>query len=95
MKWLVVWLGIALLAGCKTNVTPAQQVSDVEATAQVKAALAQELGLATVANVSVNVTDGVVTLAGKVDNPDRKARAEQIARAVPKVTRVINNLQTE
>jgi osmotically-inducible protein OsmY len=32
-------------------------------------------------------------LSGQVDTAARKTRAEEIARGVPKVTRVVNNLQ--
>jgi BON domain len=42
--------------------------------------------------VDVNVTNGVVTLAGEVPNTQVKAEAEQEARSVSGVTRVINNL---
>jgi osmotically-inducible protein OsmY len=37
---------------------------------------------------------GVVTLSGQVDSEEVKAKAEVVARAVPKVVRVVNNLQT-
>jgi osmotically-inducible protein OsmY len=93
MRFLIALIAIALLTGCKTNVTPEQQVADAEILAQVKTNLVTEMGVQTVTNISVNVTNGVVTLAGQVDSAERKARAEQIARAVPKVTQVVNNLQ--
>jgi osmotically-inducible protein OsmY len=93
MKWTLLLLIAALLTGCKTNVTPEQQVHDAQAAAQVKAALAKALGVSTVMNVSVNVTNGIATLSGQVDTAARKTRAEEIARGVPKVSRVVNNLQ--
>ena len=46
-------------------------------------------------NVDVNVTNGVVTLAGEVPNAQVKAEAEREARSVSGVTRVINNLQVK
>lgn len=88
-------LPIALLAaaGCRTNETPEKQVNDVQITATVKAKLAEGIGAASVTNISVNVTNGVVTLAGTVHNADEKSKAVTIAQAVPKVAQVNDNLQ--
>lgn len=44
-------------------------------------------------NISVNVTKGVVTLAGAVHTNEEKSKAVTIAQAVPKVTQVNDNLQ--
>jgi hyperosmotically inducible protein len=86
-------LTVALLTGCRTNETPAAQVNDMEITANVKSKLASDVGLSTLPDVSVNSTNGVVTLSGAVDSTETKARAETIARGVPKVVRVVDNLQ--
>jgi osmotically-inducible protein OsmY len=59
----------------------------------VKSKLAAELGASTVTNISVNVTNGVVTLAGTVHDSAEKSRAVAIAQAVPSVARVNDNLQ--
>jgi len=59
----------------------------------VKSKLAEELGASTVTNVSVNVTNGVVTLAGTVHDSAEKSKAVSIAQGVPKVVRVNDNLQ--
>ena len=84
----------ALLAlGCRTNESPERQVDDAQITAQVKSKLASDVGLSTVTNVSVNSTNGIVTLAGQVDSAEIKAKAEAAARSVPKVVRVIDDLQ--
>jgi len=83
----------ALLTGCRTNETPAAQVNDIEITASVKSKLASDVGLSTVPDIAVNSTNGVVTLSGAVDSATTKARAETIASSVPKVVRVVNNLQ--
>jgi hyperosmotically inducible protein len=95
MKYLLLALTLsgALLTGCRTNETPAAQVNDMEITAKVKSKLASDVGLSTVPDVSVNSTNGVVTLSGAVDNAETKARVETIARGVPKVARVVDNLQ--
>jgi hyperosmotically inducible protein len=90
---LTLTLTCALLSGCRTNETPEAQVNDVEITANVKSKLASDIGLSTVPNISVNSTNGVVTLSGAVDSAGTKAKAETIAQAVPKVVRVVDNLQ--
>jgi hypothetical protein len=46
-----------------------------------------------VTNISVNSTNGIVTLAGQVDSAEIKVKAESAARSIPKVVRVIDNLQ--
>jgi osmotically-inducible protein OsmY len=65
----------------------------LQITAQIKSRLVSDVGLSTVPNVSVNSTNGVVTLAGQVDSADVKAKVETVAKSVPKVVRVENNLQ--
>ena len=91
--WLALILGAGITVGCRTNETPEAQVNDVEITAQVKSKLASDVGLSTVPNVGVNSTNGVVTLSGMVNSDADRARAAQLAAAVPKVVRVNNNLQ--
>ena len=87
-------LGIVIFcSACRTNESPEQQVNDLEITTQVKSKLASDMGLSTVPNISVNSTNGVVTLSGQVDGAPAKAKAEAIAKAVPKVRQVINNIQ--
>jgi osmotically-inducible protein OsmY len=86
-------LACALLAGCRTNETPRAQVNDLEITAQVKSKLASDVGLASVTDIAVNSTNGIVTLSGQVDSADRKAKADAVASSVPKVVRVVDNLQ--
>jgi hypothetical protein len=82
-----------LTIACRTNESPELQLNDMEITAQVKSKLASDVGVSTVTNVSVNSTNGIVTLSGQVNSTDIKARAEAAAKSVPKVVRVINNLQ--
>jgi osmotically-inducible protein OsmY len=88
-------LAILLLGaiGCRTNETPESQVNDAEILASVKAKLAEGIGATSVTNISVNVTNGVVSLSGTVHNPDEKSKAVSIAQAVPKVVSVNDNLQ--
>jgi hyperosmotically inducible protein len=82
-------IGIA----CRTNESPEGQVDDLQITAQVKTKLASDIGPSSVTNISVNSTNGVVTLSGQVDSADVKAKAVAIAKEVPKVTRVVDSLQ--
>lgn len=93
MKFFLLLSLMALLFGCRTNESPEGQVDDLQITTQVKSKLATDIGLSSVTNVSVNSTNGVVTLAGQVDSENVKAKAESSAKAVPKVVRVVNNLQ--
>jgi len=91
---IVLAIGLAaVLLGCRTNSSPETQVHDLEITADVKSKLAADEGLSTVPNISVNSTNGVVTLSGQVDSQAEKAKAESIAGSVPHVVRVVDNLQ--
>ena len=93
MRLLLLLSVVALSFGCRTNESPEGQVNDLEITTQVKSKLASDVGLSSVTNISVNSTNGVVTLAGQVDSDDAKTKAGALANAVPKVVRVVNNLQ--
>jgi osmotically-inducible protein OsmY len=84
---------LAAAVGCRTNETPEQQLHDAEITANVKSKLASNLGPATVTNISVNVTSGVVTLAGTVHDSAERSKAIAVAQSVPNVIRVNDNLQ--
>ena len=68
-------------------------MDDLEITANVKSKLASNIGLSTVPDVSVNATNGVVTLSGSVDSAQTKSRVEAITKGIPKVTGVVDNLQ--
>jgi len=83
----------ALFQGCRTNESPEGQVNDLQITAQVKSKLASNVGVSSVTNISVNSTNGVVTLSGQVDSSGIRDKAEEIAKAIPKVVRVVDNLQ--
>jgi len=91
-KLLLPVLFVALM-GCRTNESPEGQVDDLQITAQLKSKLAAGVGVSSVTNISVNSTNGVVTLSGQVDSARAKAKAEEIARSVPHVVRVVDNLQ--
>src|SRR5579864_6793972 len=87
---------IAVFAvGCNTTQAPSRQVSDLQITTQVKAKLASDVGASSLTNVDVNTTNGVVTLAGQVENSEVKRSAETVTASVPGVVRVNNNLQVD
>ena len=83
------------LAGCTTTQSPRIQVNDARITAEVKSKLAQDVMPSSLVNVKVNTTNGVVTLAGQVENEDVKQRAEMVAVHVNGVVKVNNDLQVE
>ncbi len=87
----LLWVGI--VTGCNMDQTPRRQIDDNAISAAVKAKLAEQR-FSNLVDVSVNVTNGVVTLAGQVPNPQVKLEAEAAARSVKGVVRVNNNLQT-
>lgn len=89
----VLLLGVALAVACRPNQTVERQTKDAGIKAQVKAKLASEVGAATVTAVEVNVTNGVVTLAGPVRSDEEKQKAETVARGVEGVAGVNNALQ--
>src|SRR5215467_13430152 len=68
MRAIFLVLLCTLLLGCRTNESPEAQVDDLQITAQVKAKLASDARVSSVTNISVNSTNGVVTLSGQVDS---------------------------
>ena len=81
------------IQGCNTEQAPKTQFNDTQITTQVKSKLAADVNASSLANIDVNTTNGVVTLAGQVESGDVKARAEKVTSSVPGVVRVNNNLQ--
>jgi hypothetical protein len=80
-------------AGCRslTGRSAGQWVDDRTTTARVKTGLARDAA-STVTRVHVDTFNGVVYLMGSVDTGEEKRRAEAIAREVPAVQFVVNNL---
>jgi osmotically-inducible protein OsmY len=83
-----------VVAGCTTTQSPKRQVDDNAIHTAVKAKLTGAR-FSNLLNVDVNVTNGVVFVAGVVPTAQGQAEAEQEARSVSGVTRVINNLQVK
>jgi|SRR5579872_542097 len=90
--WILIVICLSGIA-CRTNESPEAQVDDFQITTQLKSRLASDIGASSVTNISVNSTNGVVTMSGQVDSADARAKAEAIAKNIPKVVRVTDNLQ--
>jgi len=72
--------------------TIGQVIDDAAIVASVKAKLAAEQ-LSNLVRIDVDANDGVVTLSGTVDTPERRDRIVQIASWVEDVKRVVNNIR--
>lgn len=83
-----------LFAACSTTQTAGRQIDDTTIHAAVSAKLTGDR-FSNLVNIDINVTNGVVTLAGEVPNAKVKADAQAEARTVSGVVRVINNLQVK
>lgn len=81
-------------AGCSRDdgKTAGQTVDDSAISAKVKTAFAQDPGVRAV-DVKVDTHLGVVQLSGWADTAAEKARAEQLAKAVPGVKSVQNKIE--
>ncbi len=69
--------------------TPGEYIDDAAITTKVKASIIDDLGLK---QIGVETMQNVVQLSGFVDSPQIKARAGDIARGIPGVKEVKNNL---
>jgi osmotically-inducible protein OsmY len=83
-----------LVAGCTTTQSPGRQLNDNTIHTAVSAKLTGAR-FSNILNIDINVTNGVVTLAGEVPNAQMKAEAEREARSVSGVVDVKNNLQVK
>lgn len=95
-KIAAVLLLSGLLGGCQavTGRTAGQNIDDSNTTAAVKTQLARDK-VSSLTRIDVDTNAGVVSLNGTVESPEQRARAEQIAKGVGGVKRVINNLQVQ
>ncbi len=89
---LAILLGTALPA-CRANQSLEGQARDAKLAAQIKAKIASTVGAATITGIEVNVTNGVVTLAGPVHSAQESQRIESAARGVEGVANVQNAMQ--
>jgi len=95
-KIATVLLLSGLLGGCQavTGRTTGQNIDDSNTTAAVKTQLARDK-VSSLTRIDVDTNAGVVSLNGTVESPEQRAQAEQIAKGVGGVKRVINNLQVQ
>ena len=92
---IAVFVGVAsAMAACTTTQSASRQVDDNGIHAAVLARLTTAR-FSNIVNIDINVTNGVVTLAGEVPNAAVKADAAAEAHAVNGVVRVNNNLQVK
>ena len=95
MRSLIVGVAFAATlaaAGAADARTVGQVIDDTAITAQVKAKLTVDR-LSNLTKIEVTTHDGVVTLAGVVEDLERGARVAQVASTVEGVKSVVNNLQ--
>src|SRR3981189_1882275 len=81
---LAMVLGMA--AGC------ARKPDDAKISADIQSKFSQDSGLSS-KQLTVQASDGVVTLGGAVDNDGQREAASRQAATVPGVRTVVNNLQ--
>jgi hypothetical protein len=72
--------------------TVGQIIDDATIATQITAKLAVEQ-LSSLAKIGVKAHNGIVTLSGKVDSQERKAKAAQIASSVDGVKGIVNNIE--
>ena len=65
--------------------------SDGEISTKVQVKLAEDT-VVKGGGLTIDVKDGVVTLSGKVENPNQKSKAEKLAKKVSGVKSVVNNI---
>jgi len=101
MKRLSGILGVAVVMGvvlaigaCTTTQSPGRQIDDASIHTSIKAKLTADR-FSNIVNIDINVTNGIVTLAGEVPSTQVKMDAEKEARSVDGVVKVINNLQVK
>ena len=85
---------LLLSAGCSRDdgKTVGQKIDDSAVSAKVKAAFAKDPGVRAI-DVKVDTFKGAVQLSGWADSAAEKARAEELAKAVPGVKSVENKIE--
>lgn len=86
--------GLLFNAGCsrgENDRTAGQTVDDTAVTAKVKAAFAKDPGVSAM-EVKVTTYRGTVQLSGWVNTAEEKAKAEELAKTIPGVKTVENQI---
>jgi hyperosmotically inducible protein len=90
------WLGLLLVAlaliGCASTQSAGTQMGDSGIAAKIKTKLAADPEVNPF-NVDVDVNEGVVRLSGKVEDPEARVQAEELARNTEGVVRVVNDIE--
>lgn len=92
----IVLMLTSLVAGCRsmTGKSAGENIDDGNITASVKSKLVADKA-SNMTRVNVDTNNATVYLNGTVENPEHKARAEQLAWQVKGVKSVVNNLQIQ
>jgi len=89
-------LSTVLTTACQTNPqTTGHYIDDTAITTSGKTQLATDGSLKTMTQISVKTIENIVYLTGVAPTMQAKNRAEEIARHVEGVQRVVNNLTVE
>lgn len=81
-------------AACASTQSPGRQLDDTGIHSAISARLTADR-FSNIVNIDINVTNGVVTLAGEVPDEKTKMEAEAEAKSVEGVVQVHNNLQVK
>lgn len=73
----------------------ADATADARITTAIKSKLANDIGASTLTSISVNTSEGVVTLSGTVDNESQITNAVDIAHGIEGVRKVFSTLQVK
>ncbi len=79
----------------KAGAAIADATASARITAAVKTKLSTELGLSALGDISVDTTDGLVTLSGSVSSKEEIHKAAKIAASTEGVRQVISTLQVK
>ena len=79
----------------KAGAAIADAATNARITAAIKAKLTADLGVSALADISVDTTDGLVTLSGSVSSKDDISKAVRIASDTEGVHKVISTLQVK
>src|ERR1051325_4367153 len=91
IRLLIASIAVVALAACSSTKPVSMQIDDAAIKTEVLAKLATN-GRTNPFRLDVQVSEGVVHLAGTVDEADEKRLAEQEARSVDNVRQVINDI---
>lgn len=90
---LVLGVSIFLTIGCQSNPqTTGHYIDDTAITTSVKTQLATDGSLKTMTQISVKTVENIVYLTGVASTLEAKNRAEEIARQVEGVRKVVNDI---